>query len=228
MQKRQEDISNNQFDFDFHLHTTWTDGANSSLEMHNSALENKLKNILFSEHARMKSEDWFPKFAEEIKALPTDECRSFVGCEVKVLDFDGNIDATKKIIDSCDLVMASVHRFPGEKGNVKDFRDTDPSKAIEIEFELSMAVLENPDVDILGHPFGMSYRRFSQNPSDDLIREVIKKCAITDVAFELNSRYHDRINEFFQWCKELGAPISLGSNAHNISEVGEIKRKLKA
>ncbi len=196
--------------------------------MYNAALENDLKFILFSEHARQQSEDWFPKFAEEIRSLPTEKCKSYVGCEVKVLDFEGNIDATKVIIDSCDLVMASVHRFPGEKGNVKDFRDTDPLIAVETEFKLSMAVLDNPDVDILGHPFGMSYRRFSQNPTDNMIKELIKKCAATNVAFELNSRYHDRIDEFLLWCNELGAPISLGSNAHKVSEVGEIKRKLKA
>ena len=41
-----------------------------------------------------------------------------VGTEVKIKDFDGNLDINKSIRKKCDLVMASVHRFPGEKGNI--------------------------------------------------------------------------------------------------------------
>ncbi len=95
--------------FDFHVHTVWTDGQNSSLEMYQEAVRVGLEVMLFSEHAR-KSSDWFGQFAEEIRALPKLGCAALIGVEVKALDFEGNIDCSEEILEECQLVMGSVHR----------------------------------------------------------------------------------------------------------------------
>ena len=34
---------------DYHMHTVWTDGENTSLEMYNRAIQEGLNSILFSE-----------------------------------------------------------------------------------------------------------------------------------------------------------------------------------
>jgi histidinol phosphatase-like PHP family hydrolase len=211
---------------DFHMHTNWTDGSNTSVEMHNAAITQGLTTILFSEHARKTSGDWFPDFAKEIRSLPDEYCKALVGVEAKVDDFLGNIDSVDEVLQECDLVMASVHRFPGES----DLDVKDPNKvkreAIEIEKELSLAVLENKRVDILGHPFGMSLRRFNVQPSDDDFKEVIKKAAETGVAIEINSHYHRNLWDIIDWCKDSGALISLGSNAHDTAHVAMINNTL--
>lgn len=222
-----QDFSSSHFPaFDFHIHTSWTDGANTPAEMHDEAVKCGLEVILFSEHGRKTSGDWFPEFAEEIRILPTDECRALVGLEAKVEDFEGNIDTTDEILGSCDLVMASVHRFPGKDGKPIAFADVDPDEAVDIEFELAMSVLENPAIDILGHPFGMSYKRHKATPGESRLKEVIRKAARFEVAFEVNSRYHPDPWRLIELCKQAGAPISLGSNAHRVNEVGQIIRVL--
>ncbi|MBT3585656.1 MAG: hypothetical protein HN509_12190 [Halobacteriovoraceae bacterium] len=213
--------------WDLHMHTTWTDGAQSAKEMHQAAIRSGLNYILFSEHARKSSGDWFPKFAQEVRFLEQDICKAFVGLETKVSDFKGSLDTTPEILSECDLVMASVHRFPGEEGVVKGFGETDPSESIKIETDLSLAVLENSDCDILGHPLGMSLRRFGQKPTIEDFRVIVKKAAKTGVAFEINSHYHPDPWMLIELCQEEGANISLGSNAHNVSEVGSINRILK-
>ena len=81
--------------FDYHMHTNWTDGNNTSYEMYERASKLGLKSILFSEHARKSSEDWFYKFANEIRLLPKSPCQALVGVEAKVVDFDGNIEWQK-------------------------------------------------------------------------------------------------------------------------------------
>src|SRR2546423_803656 len=111
---------------DFHLHTIWTDGAVGVIEMHQSAIAAGLECVLFSEHARRTSGDWFPDFARQVRELPSGECRALVGVETKVDDFSGAIDSTPAILDLCDLVMASVHRFPGEEGIVKGTENYTP------------------------------------------------------------------------------------------------------
>ena len=213
---------------DYHIHTTWTDGSHSAREMYESAAAKGVETILYSEHARHSSEDWFHDFAGEIRALPEAPCRALVGVEAKVADFDGNIDSTKGIVGACDMVMASVHRFPKKMGTgVDEFDETDPETALETELELSLAVLDNPDVDILGHPFGMSINRFGAKPSEEQFWAIMDKSAKTGVAFEINSRYHADPWLLVKWCQEAGAPISLGSNAHHVDEVGKILQVLQ-
>lgn len=227
IQNVQTTIEGKVVPYDFHMHTKWTDGIQSVKEMHVSATEKGLKAILFSEHARKTSTDWFSKFAAEVRALPSERCQALVGVETKVDDFDGSIDTHPEIIRECDLVMASVHRFPGEVGDVKGMKDISAEDAIDREFRLALAVLDHPHVDILGHPFGMCHRRFKTNVPDAHFVALIQKAAKTGVAIEINPHYHPDPWKIIQWCRQYGALFSLGSNAHNIDEVGRVQRVLE-
>lgn len=212
---------------DFHMHTTWTDGQANVAAMHAQAVDCGLETLLFSEHARRTSGDWFEEFAAEVRALPTDSCRALVGVESKIDDFDGQLDARDGILDLCDVVMASVHRFPGEvvfeRGDAAGYSK---QEAIDLEFRLALAALENPRVDILGHPFGMCYRRFGFEPPEEQMRALIEAAAKTRVVFEINCHYHPQPWRLIEWCREAGAAISLGSNAHTLETVGLIWRTL--
>lgn len=212
--------------FDFHLHTNWTDGSASAQEMHQAACDKGLLKVLFSEHARKTSGDWFPNFADEIRALPSENCSALVGAEIKVEDFDGTLDTTSTILDCCDLVMVVVHRFPGEKGIIKGFGDTNPQKAVHIEYELALAGITHPRADILGHPFGMTIRRFGVEPPEEMFRNLMRKCAEHKVAFEINPKYHLDPWKLLSWCKEENIRVSFGSNAHTPAEVGAVQRAL--
>jgi histidinol phosphatase-like PHP family hydrolase len=212
---------------DCHLHTSWTDGADTVEEVYRAALESGLTTILYSEHSRKSSTDWFQKFADEVRALPTSPCRAYVGTEVKVETRAGAIDTIPVISNHCDFIMASVHRFIDANDVTIQFTDTDPAQAVDLEYALTWAVLENPQVDILGHMFGMSYRRFGQTPSDEKIRELIARAAQFGVAVEVNSHYHPNALKMLKWCQEFDAKITFGSNAHELSAVGSIVRQLQ-
>jgi len=211
---------------DCHLHTSWTDGKASVSDVYAAAVASGLKTILYSEHSRKTSADWFRKFADEVRALPTAPCRAYVGTEVKVESRSGEIDTAASISDHCDFVMASVHRFIDENDVTIQFSDTDPEQAVNLEYELTWAVLQNPQVDILGHMFGMSYRRFGKIPLDEDIRKIIARAAQYDVAIEVNSHYHPSALQLVRWCQEFDAHISFGSNAHELEQVGAIMRQL--
>ena len=116
---------------------------------------------------------------------------------------------------------------PDEKNMEKMCNEIDKHDAIKIELELSLSVLENDNVDILGHPFGMSLRRFGVIPTNDNFVEIVKKAAITGVAIEINSHYHNNLWEIINLCKDFGATISLGSNAHNVDSVGNVNKTLR-
>ena len=105
---------------DLHVHTNWTDGQNSVFEMHKEACNKSLSHIFFSEHSRKNSNDWFFEFSKQVESLPNDVCKALKGTEVKILNFNGEIDINENFYKECDLIMASVHRFPGETS--KEFK----------------------------------------------------------------------------------------------------------
>ena len=149
---------------DSHLHTSWTDGEATVEDVYEAAVSGGLATVLYSEHSRKTSVDWFSSFAAQVRALPSTPCKAYVGTEVKVETRDGEIDTVPAISETCDFVMASVHRFIDSDGRTLQFEQIAPGAAIDLEFELTWAVLANPQVDILGHMFGMSYRRFKLTP----------------------------------------------------------------
>jgi histidinol phosphatase-like PHP family hydrolase len=209
---------------DSHLHTSWTDGEATVEAVYQAAVESGLATVLYSEHSRKTSADWFHLFAAEVRALPSSPCKAYVGTEVKVESRKGDIDTVPVISDLCDFVMASVHRFIDANGHTVQFADTDPNQAVDLEFELTWAALANPKVDILGHMFGMSYRRFKVIPSADKICSLISRAAEFGVAVEINSHYHPNPLKMIQWCRDYGALITFGSNAHTLESVGAIMR----
>ena len=209
---------------DLHVHTNWTDGKNSTTEMHQEAEKLKLNAIFFSEHSRKESGEWFFKFCKEIENLPRNNCIPIVGTEVKVLNLDGDLDFNIKYKAYCELIMASVHRFPGEQtDNIWEKKVNLSSKQIlKMEFDLMSASLKNPLTDILGHPFGMSIKRFGINPPEELFDEIIMLCKKYGKIFEINSRYHKQPKNLIRKCINSETLISIGSNAHSKNELGEV------
>lgn len=212
---------------DFHIHTNWTDGKNTVREMYDAACKRGIHYLLFSEHARRTSTDWFPTFANEVRSLPQEPCRAFVGVETRAIDFQGTLEIDDRILSHCDLVMGSVHRFPDNNGKALPFENISPLDALEIEFALSWSLLDNPHVHILGHPMGMSFKKFGQTLPKNRLIELIIKARDNKIAFEINQRYCPDALNLLALCKVNGALISLGSDAHSIQEVGNILDTLR-
>jgi histidinol phosphatase-like PHP family hydrolase len=212
--------------FDFHMHTTWTDGTASTEDMYAQALAEGLKAVLFSEHSRKTSGDWFAEFAAEVRAVSSDSCRAFVGTEVKVNDANGNLDLSPEVRALVDFVIVSVHRFPDADGGLLDFKDVSAAESEEREYMLSMAALDNKDTDILGHPFGMTLKRYQRMPVEKRFRQIIEKCAHRNIAFDISGSYHPNPWQLLDWCKDAGASVVLGSDAHTTQDVGRIQRIL--
>ena len=123
------------------------------------------------------------------------------------------------------LVMASVHRFPGEKGNILKKKPLlSKNKAIQIEYKLSIKAIRKSKFDILGHPFGMSIKRFKAKPSWILFKKIIKECKKNNKIFEINFHYHKNYKKLIDECIKNKTLFSLGSNAHSQKELGSITR----
>jgi len=131
------------------------------------------------------------------------------------------------VASRADFVMASVHRFPDERGRVIEFADVDPATAAETEFRLGWAAIADSHLDILGHPMGMSYQRYRVQPPDDFMLRLIDRAADHGVAIEVNAGYHADPLRLFRMVQRVGGRITFGSNAHETLEIGRCIQQIQ-
>ena len=203
---------------DFHMHTSHTDGTATVLEMATASVAAGLKQIMYTEHVRHTS-TYYPSFVEEVHSLKTADLEVHLGIETKILDLEGNLDCSPAIAALADGIVASVHNPPPDsEGHKRGWTDMEVETALELEFQLAMAIVTKSKAHILGHPMGMAVTRFNQKPLDQL-SQLASACRDSGKAFELNPRYCADAAIWLQIVGEAGCKVSLGSDAHKTAHI---------
>ncbi|NJC95675.1 MAG: DNA polymerase/3'-5' exonuclease PolX [Anaerolineae bacterium] len=194
---------------DLQVHSTWSDGKLSMLEMARAAAKQGIKVIAFTDHSvslgvtQGLSMDDHKKQAAEIKKIQKqlgDEILVLHASEVEI-KADGSLDYPDEFLASLDLVLASMHtslRQPREKVT-----------------ERMLNAIRNPHVDIIGHPTGRLIP--DREPADLDMDAVLQAAAETGVALEINAHPSrlDLDDMYARRAKELGIPISINTDAHS-------------
>tara|TARA_Y100001933_G_scaffold259435_1_gene309330 strand:- start:959 stop:1687 length:729 start_codon:yes stop_codon:yes gene_type:complete len=212
---------------DSHIHTNWTDGNDSIDEMIKSASLLNLEWIIFSEHNREDSFYSYKEFINDVHTTKVNKNNLILinGAECKIKNFEGDLDISSEAELFADIITGVVHRFPGEKGNIMKknpsvFTLNDKNEALLTELKLSIAGIRSNNFSILGHPFGMTIRRFGLVPELEKFEELIIECIENDIIFEINLRYHIKIiNNLVFLLNKLGAKWTIGSNSHSKVEL---------
>ncbi|HMZ06325.1 MAG TPA: DNA polymerase/3'-5' exonuclease PolX, partial [Anaerolineales bacterium] len=192
-----------------HMHSTYSDGKLSILDMAKAAIKRKLQVIVFTDHsvslgvANGLSIERHKQQTAEIKKIQKqlgDEILILHGSEVEI-KADGSLDYPDDFLASLDLVVASLHsslRQPREKIT-----------------ERLLKAVRNPHVDIIGHPTG---REIPDREGADLDMEVIFQAAAeSGVAMEINAHPSrlDLDDAYARRAKDLGIPITINTDAHS-------------
>ncbi|WP_096202746.1 DNA polymerase/3'-5' exonuclease PolX [Bacillus sp. FJAT-45350] len=192
---------------DLHMHTTWSDGANSIIEMVEAAKERGYSYIAITDHSKFLrvanglTEERLKEQHEEIKRLneTMDDFTIFTGIEMDILP-DGTLDYDDSILEEVDFVIASIH------SSFSQDRET-------IMKRLKNA-LTNHHVNLIAHPTGrLIGRREGYDVDLDMLIEVAKE---TDTALELNANPH-RLDLSPTWLKkaqDAGVKLSINTDAH--------------
>jgi len=193
---------------DLHMHSTYSDGKLSMLDMAREAIQRGLKVITFTDHsvslgvANGLSIERHKQQAAEIKKIQKqlgDEILILHGSEVEI-KADGSLDYPDEFLASLDLVVASLHsslRQPREKVTQR-----------------LLNAINNPHVDIIGHPTG---REIPDREGADLDMEaVFQAAAKSGVALEINAHPSrlDLDDAFARRAKDLGVLISINTDSH--------------
>ena len=193
---------------DLHIHTTWSDGKNSVEEMVEAAIEQGLSFIAISDHSpymmkKYQDASYLLEQAREIEKIQKDLHRRFTilkSVEVDILP-DGSLDLPEEILGKMDVVVASMHielDQPKEKATARLIR-----------------AIENPFVNIIGHPGGRIY------PMVDIIdldwERIYLAAAYNKVALEINShKSHPIFNDQkVRDAVSAGVQIAIDSDSHS-------------
>jgi DNA polymerase (family 10) len=193
---------------DLHVHSTWSDGKNSIAEMAEAGIQRGLSFMSICDHSpfllsKYQDASYFYQQAEEIDHVNQELKGRFTilkGVEVDIMP-DGTLDLPVELLEKMDLVVASMH--------------VQLDQPRETATERLICAIENPYVNIIGHPGGRIY------PMLDIIdldwERVYRAAAFNQVALEINSHKSHPIfdDKKARAAADLGVFITLNSDSHN-------------
>lgn len=205
---------------DIHLHSDFSDGENTPEEIIITAIKLGFEVIAFTEHVR-KETTWLDDFTREIERLKDtykDNIKILSGIEAKVIDLNGNIDAKPSFFDKVDVVLAAFHKIPTNKGFIPtDQISKRRDEALHYWYRAMLAVLENPNVDIIAHPTHL-LRVHKINVPKDMMIEIARKSKNYKKKFEKNLKHNLPNEQFLQILNEYDVEIVNGSDSHSVEE----------
>lgn len=197
---------------DLQVHSNWTDGQNSIMEMAEQAKKNGLEYIVISDHSKYLAmtggldEEGLLEQSKEIDMVneKLDGISVLKGVELNILK-DGNMDISDEALKNLDVVGAAVHsHFEMDKDEM--------TKRV-------MRAIENPNLDILFHPTSREIQRREPIKLDlDRVLEVAKgNGTIMDI-----DSYPDRLDlrdEHIRKAVQAGVKLGISSDSHSIAHM---------
>lgn len=193
-----------------HSHSTWSDGVDTIEKMAKTAIDKGFEYMVISDHSQVAfyaqglSPERIAAQHQEVDALNAKLApfKIFKSIEVDILN-DGSLDYTPKVLNTLDLVIASVH------SNLK--------MSQEKAMDRVLAAVRNPFTTILGHPTGRLLLSRKGYPLDHKV--LIDTCAEHNVVIEINA-HPRRLDINWRWMEyaiEKGVLLSIDPDAHAIA-----------
>jgi DNA polymerase (family 10) len=192
-----------------HSHSKWSDGSNTILDMATAAKAKGLEYLVISDHSKSAfyasglQEDRIIAQHKEIDQINKQLApfKIFKSIESDILN-DGSLDYAPGMLQSFDLIIASVH------SNLKMQEEKAMQRLI--------TAIENPYTNILGHMTGRLLLSRKGYPVNH--QKIIDACAANSVVIELNAHPRRLDIDWRMIGKALdkGVLISINPDAHAI------------
>jgi DNA polymerase (family 10) len=203
---------------DLHVHSDWSDGRASILEMAHAAQALGYEYIALCDHSPSigiaggltpeKLEQKIMAIEAVNKELEGMGLTVLAGTEVDI-KADGRLDYADDLLARCDVVVASVHM---------GLQQTE--RAITGRL---ISAMENENVDIIAHPTGRIIDQ--REPYEVDMQAVLKAAARTNTVMEINSHpiRLDLNDVNAKAAKEMGVKLSINSDAHDAEQLLTMK-----
>jgi len=199
-----------------HSHSTWSDGIHTIEQMAKAAKEAGYEYLVISDHS--KSAFYangleIERIAAQHKEIDTLNKKLapfviFKSIESDILN-DGSLDYPEEILESFDIVIASIH---------SNLKMTEEKAMMRL-----LNAINNPFTSILGHPTGRLLLSRKGYPINHEI--IIEACAENNVVIELNAhpRRLDMDWRYIAEAVQKDVLISINPDAHAIEGFSDCK-----
>ncbi len=201
---------------DLHSHTRASDGTATIEQMIEAAIARGYQFLGITDHSQSQAianglkPDRLMKHVAEIRRIAQryKGFTVFAGCEVDILA-DGRMDYEDAILKDLDFVIGSPHsslKQPEQKATDRLVR-----------------AIENPYVDIIGHPTGRLIGRRDGLPLD--FSRIYKAAAATGTILEINASYPrlDLTDVRARGAREAGVRLTINTDAHSTDGFEEMR-----
>ena len=204
-----------KFLLDSHTHTLASGHAYCTLlEMVRAAADRGLELICITDHAPgmelTTHKDYFLNFRvidREIYGV-----RVMMGAELNVMDFDGTVDLSPKLLNNLDMAIASQHIWCMPQGGGPE----------ENTAAMVLAMDNCPKICILGHPddgrYPLDYPALVRAAGERSVLLEVNNTSLSPACSRVNSTAN--VTEMLKHCRREGVPVVVGSDAHFVSAVG--------
>lgn len=199
---------------DLHMHTTATDGEDTLLDMARAAIARGLRYIAITDHGQRVTmargldrtrllQQWgeIDRLNESLADGGRPPIVVLKGIEVDMLE-KGGLDLPDAVLEQADWVVASLH-----------YGQSQPRERITARI---VEAIENPHVDVIGHPTG---RLINRRPAYDVdIEAVIAAAARTGTFLEINANPWrlDLDDHHAAAARRAGVKLVISTDAHSI------------
>ena len=193
---------------DLHMHSKWSDGNNTILQMAEAAKKMGYQYIAITDHSQSLGVAGglaIERINEQIKKIKllNQELSDFTilcGSEVDI-KIDGSLDFPDEILSGLDIVIAAIH---------SGFKQDSKTMTRRI-----VNAMKNKWVHMIAHPTGriIDYR----DPYQIDMREIIKAAAETGTILEINASPErlDLNDVYCRMAKDKGVQLAIGTDAHS-------------
>ncbi|MBT2569223.1 DNA polymerase/3'-5' exonuclease PolX [Planococcus sp. ISL-110] len=205
---------------DLHMHTTWSDGANSLKEMIDACVAKSYQYMVITDHSQYLkvANGLTPERLAEQHALIRETNQQYPaievlsGTEMDILP-DATLDFDDDLLKQLDFVIASIH---------SSFQQ--PQEQI---MERILTAMKNPYVHMIAHPTGRIVgQRDGYDPDVEQILDWAKEYG---KIVELNASPYrlDLAVPYLVMAQEKGVPVAINTDAHAIEGLEVMETGIK-
>ncbi|MDQ2814065.1 MAG: PHP domain-containing protein [Actinomycetota bacterium] len=216
-------------DEDFHVHSTFSDGASTLAENVRAARERGLRTLCLVDHVR-RDTSWVPDFTDAVDQHRYQPgLRVLAGVEAKILDTSGQLDVPPDLA-GIDLLLIADHQFPAEGGPVRpdEVRAAlgrgamTAAEAIERLCEATANSLSSGFRPLLAHLFSVLPKigLTEAMVPDSLLTHLAKRVAHAGAMIEVNEKWSCPSTRTVTVMAGAGVWLVAGSDSHHCRDIG--------
>ena len=205
-------------EIDTHTHTLASGHAyNTMNEMAKAAADKGLKGLAITEHAPEMPGTCHLYYFQNLRIVPRKRfgIELLLGTELNIMNAEGKVDLSEDVLKTLDIAIASIH--------IPCFRDERTVENVTAAYE---NVMENPYVDIIGHPdddrFPLDYEKLVKAAAKEKVALEVNNSSFSPRTGRLNA--DKNLPVMLSFCKKYKVPVIVDSDAHIFYDIGNLDR----